>query len=566
MSLLTSLQMAKNSLLVAQLGLQVTGNNIANVHTPGYLRQELVQTPAPSQRRGHLILGLGVQAEKIKQQVDKFLEERLRGANSDLSSSETQEKVYLQLESLVGELSNSDISTALTSFFNSVSEVLNQPESRSIRNLVALQGDVLTKSVNRLQDRLRTLQGDLNDRVVSIADEINGILKGVARLNVQIVSAEAGGSKKSDAVGLRDRRQQLLSNLSKLTDIQVAEQPTGSVTVFTGGEFLVFENIARTVEAKPIKDSGGTTVEQIKIVETDSPLNSSSGELAGLAAARDEVIGGFLDQIDEFTRTLIFEFNKVYTSGQGLVGFDSLTSESFVSDVNAALDQAELSFTPVSGGFQVLVRNAQTGLTNTTNIAIDLHGLDTDTSLQSLATALDAIDGISAEVTPARKLQITSDSPNSEFAFANDSSGVLAALGLNTFFAGDSALTFSLHESIRDEPARFAASRGGIGEDTENAVVLAGLFDAPLESQNGGSLSLLYSRMVAETSQASAVSRSVAEGFRVFQKSLEGEELGITGVSLDEEAIRMITYQRVFQLSARFIGTVTDLLQSLVEL
>jgi flagellar hook-associated protein 1 FlgK len=58
----------------------------------------------------------------------------------------------------------------------------------------------------------------------------------------------------------------------------------------------------------------------------------------------------------------------------------------------------------------------------------------------------------------------------------------------------------------------------------------------------------------------------VAEGFRVFQKTLQGEQLAISGVSIDEEAIRMITYQRVFQMSARFIGAVSELLETLVDL
>jgi flagellar hook-associated protein 1 FlgK len=237
-----------------------------------------------------------------------------------------------------------------------------------------------------------------------------------------------------------------------------------------------------------------------------------------------------------------------------------------VTDVNAALDQANLSFTPESGEFQVLVRNKQTGLTTTTNVPIDLTGLDADTTLQSLATALNSIDGISAEITSKLQLQLKSDSSNFEFAFANDTSGTLASLGLNTFFSGDSASSFSLNEDVVDEPARFAASRNGIAEDTENAVTLAGLLDVPLESKNGSSLALLYSRMATETTHGSAVTRSVAEGFRVFQKALESEELSITGVSLDEEAIRMITYQRVFQLSARFIGTCSDLLETLVDL
>src|SRR5690606_21301462 len=154
--------------------------------------------------------------------------ERLRNATSDRSSSDVQEYAYLQLETILGELGEEDLSTALTSFFNSINNVLNDPESRAIRNQVVLAGDVLADSLARTYSRVRTVREDLDDRIASMADEINSRLRDIARLNVQIVTAEGGGIRKSDAVGLRDRRQVLLGELSKLTDIRVSEQNSGA--------------------------------------------------------------------------------------------------------------------------------------------------------------------------------------------------------------------------------------------------------------------------------------------------------------------------------------------------
>ena len=122
MSLFSSIQIANNALIAAQLGLQVTSNNVANANTPGYIRQSLVLTPAPTQRYGGLLLGLGVSVAAVKQQTDRFLEERVRNANSDLSNSAAQEDTYVQLESLIGELSDTDLSTSLSNFFNSIHE------------------------------------------------------------------------------------------------------------------------------------------------------------------------------------------------------------------------------------------------------------------------------------------------------------------------------------------------------------------------------------------------------------------------------------------------------------
>src|SRR6185369_5804091 len=126
MSLFGTIQNAGNALNAAQIGLQVTGNNIANANTPGYIRERVVLMPSPTQRLGNLLLGSGVKVHSIVQEIDQFLEDQFRSASSDVSNSEIQENTYAQLEGLVGELSSSDLSTSLTKFFNSIQDILNQ--------------------------------------------------------------------------------------------------------------------------------------------------------------------------------------------------------------------------------------------------------------------------------------------------------------------------------------------------------------------------------------------------------------------------------------------------------
>ena len=194
MSLFGSIQIANNALFAAQTGLQVTSNNIANANTPGYLRQRVVQNPAPTQLVGTLPLGLGVEVAAIVQQTDRFLTERLRGAVSDLAQSETQENVYLQLEAIIGELGEADLSTSLNQFFAAIHNVLNQPEDRSLRNLAVLQGGILADDFRRLSQRLSDMRSNVNDEIAAAAGDINRLLEKVAELNVQIVMVEGGGS------------------------------------------------------------------------------------------------------------------------------------------------------------------------------------------------------------------------------------------------------------------------------------------------------------------------------------------------------------------------------------
>ena len=146
-----------------------------------------------------------MQVEGVLQQVDNFLEERLRNANSDMSNAEAKEGTYLQLEAIVGELEETDVSSALSSFFAAVNDVLNEPDSRLVRNLVALEGTTLSSTITQLHSRIQQLREDTDDRIGALSGEINGILGGIGRLNVQVTTAEGGGSSNSDAVGLRDR-------------------------------------------------------------------------------------------------------------------------------------------------------------------------------------------------------------------------------------------------------------------------------------------------------------------------------------------------------------------------
>lgn len=567
MTLLSSIQIANNALIANQLGLQVTSNNVANANTPGYIRQNLVLSPAPTQKYGGLLLGLGVNVDAVVQQTDRFLEERVRNASSDLANSAAQEDTYVQLESLIGELSDTDLSTSLSKFFNSIHDILNQPDSASVRNLAVLQGRTLTDDVRRLDQRVREIRTEVNGQISSSADRINALLKNVSDLNLQISIAEGGNTSASDAVGLRDKRSLALGELSSLIDITAVEQKTGDVSVFSGGDYLVFQGTYREVEAVVQKDkSGDFSPYEIRLKETDAPIATTGGKVAGLIASRDTILGGFLNQLDGFTKNLMFEFNKLHSSGQGLTGLSNVTSEFAVDTTVDPLDHAGLTFTPVNGSFDVLVRNQQTGLTATTQIRVDLNGLDEDTSLDDLAAAINNIDGLTAVITPNRKLQIKGDSSLVTFGFANDTSGALAALGINTFFSGDGASSIGVSDAIKTDPSKFAASAGGIAEDTGTAVKLANLLNAPLPSLGGSNLAVQYDKVIGEVTQGSAVTKSVADGFRTFHSTLDSQLLAIQGVNIDEEAIRMIGYQRAFQASAKVVSTINEMLEVLVNL
>jgi flagellar hook-associated protein 1 FlgK len=565
MSLFGSIQMAGNTLQAMQIGLHVVGNNIANANTPGFIRERTIFTPAPTQKLGDLTLGMGVEVAAIVQSLDKFAEDRLRGAGSDRAGAEVQEKTFQDLEAILGELSDTDVSSSLTTFFNSINEVVKQPEDVSIRNLAIQAGKTLATAINNLHRRVRTVYSDFGREVQNLATEINALTESVAKLNVQIVSLEGGANAATEAGGLRSQRMVAIRRLAEIADVTATESGAGSVNISLNGEVLVFEGTHRDVKVD-FATNNGLSVGTIEFVEGSNPLPVTSGELHGVYQSRDVVAGGFLDRLNTFAGALAFEFNKVYAQGQGIVGFRSVTSQNAVSSSTASLDEAGLDFTPASGVFDLLVYNTQTKLTTTRAIHVDLNGLDNDTTLGALAFELDGIDGVAARVTADNRLELKTESAELQLAFDGDTSGLLAALGINTFFTGAEAGNLGINAELLADGSKFAASRDGVGVDVTNAQRLIELYDQGVDGLGGESLTGLYDQLVNEVAQGAGAAASVAEGFRVFEDTLVAKAQAASGVNLDEEAIDMIMLQQTYQASARYIATLSDLLNVLIGL
>jgi flagellar hook-associated protein 1 len=565
MSLFSTIQSSATALQVNQLGLQVVSNNVANANTPGYIRQELVQSTGPSVLVGGVVLGYGVRATGVQQKYDQFTADQLRSTSSELAMSKTLDDNYGQIESLFNEMTSIDLSTKMSNFSNSIQDALNQPGNTSLKRLVVEQGQTLATSIRKIDSQLQGVQKQINQGIHSAATEINRLIGGIAKLNVQIVKMEGGGAVASDAVGLRDQREQLLNSLANYIDIHTSEQTSGSMTVFVGGDYLVAEGIQRPVTVK-LNDNGEKSFFEIRTADTDMPLQIAGGQVKGLYDSRDKAAGNVSAKLDEFTRTLIEQFNTIHSQGQGTSGFNKVTGTYAADDVSAPLDLAGLPVQVQNGEFEIQVSDFQTGLTNTHVIRVRITGGTDDTTLEDVRAAIQAISGLNAKLTPDGKLQINSASEKISFSFQNDSSKFLAAVGINTFFTGTNASTIAVNSVVAGNPAMFAASLSGVGGGTDNALLLAQAFDQPINRLNGESLKQSFETMVINTTQDINVQAGITDGLANFQKVLESKLIGITGVNLDEEAVKMIYYQRAFQANSRVIQASSDMLDVLMQL
>lgn len=566
MSLFSAIQGASNALRVSQTGLQVVGNNIANVNTPGYIRQELIQAAARGYKSGSLIIGQGVQSVGIQQKLDTFVLDRLRQAQSQLSYLEQLSSTNGQVESLLNELTDTDFSSNLSRFANAFQDVANQPGSESTRSLAVSRGQELATQLRAVSSNVKAIANQNRAELGSAVGDINRIINSIAKLNQRIVEIEGGSLSNSDAVGLRDERLNALDELSSYVDISVSEEATGSVTVFVGGDYLVANGIPREIKASIVTKDEDTTLE-IRTADTDAPLNLTGGKVKGLfESAQVSSSTGFQSKLDSLAKNIIQVVNRIHSQGQGARGFDSVTSDISLKNRSAPIEISNPSLDFDNGSFIIKVTDSSTGVTKTNDIFIKQQGFSTDTTAQQLANAINAVDGISASITNDGRLEIKSDSQGVRFTFANDTSGVLSALGVNTFFRGDSASTIEVRPNLVADPTQLAISTKGNGNGSDNALQLAEAFTKQNELLGGRSINGIYESMITDTTREINSQNGITDGVRNFHRTLEAQHLGISGVNLDEEAVKMMLFQRAFQATSKLIATANEMLDTLVNI
>ena len=564
MGLNGALSVAARSLEIFTAGIQVAGNNIANAHTPGAIRDKLILSPASPTQRGSLIIGNGVAVQGVRQQIDRFLEKRIYVANADFQGAQARSLTYKQLEGALQELGEGDISSAITSLVARFNDLVNQPENVGNRQIAVQQGVQFTETVRTLRGRIDTLRSASNVKVADLVSEANRLIDEISQLNPRITALESAGLLQSDAGSLRTQRLIALNRLSEILPIHTVEQEAGGVDVFFGSEHLILTSGVQHLEMVQTNDRD-VIVSNVRIENSRQPVSGSLGELNGTLNGRDAILGDFVDRLDSLTSTFIQEFNRVHSSGRGTRGFTAVTGTYAAQSTTSALNDAGLAFTPQNGSFQVLVTNTVTGVTTTTNIQVDLDGIGTETTLDSLAAALGGVGNLSASVTSDRKLNLTADA-GYEIQFADDTSFALSSLGINTFFTGSSSRTIGVNATVVNNSALLATGRGGGAGDGSNALALAQIFDQPLAELGDNTLEQFYQATVSQIAQASASEEALAGGYEGFQDSLMNQRDQFSGISLDEEIVSMLQFQRAFQMSGKLISTIDELFRTLLQI
>lgn len=577
MSLNGAIQIGRTALTASQVGLQTAGNNLANATTPGYSRQVAYFSPASSQFLGNgITVGRGVTTDAIRRQVDAALQSRLYNGISDQSSAQHRAGVFSAVESTVGELSDNDLSSEMSSFFNVWSERANLTKSSSS---VVQQGDKLAAMIRRQRETLGELREQIDGQLGAAVSRADGLMAQIATLNGQISAAEVGGA---EATTLRDQRDNAIAQLAELMDVNVVDRGREGVNVLVGSTPIVTG-----------ADSAGLTMRretidgEVRVVvstrERPVDLVPESGQIGSMLATRTTAVDEMTATLDRLSAQLIFQTNRLHSTGVNNPGltFASGTLKVAVADRTLAMNDpanrsfSSLPFAAQTGGFTVTVKNPSTGQTQTVRINVDLDGLNAsglpgtgdDTTIDDIRASLDGIDGLSATFTADGRLSITADA-GVEFAFSDDTSGVLAVAGVNSYFEGTDASTIAVRQDLKDDPSKLMTGRMVNGEFVENATALA---MSDLRAQKVGELgSVSIQDFWRDRVQAhgirTAAAISDAQATADVKQSLENQRAAVSGVSIDEESINLLSYQRQYQGAAKLISVADQMMDTLISL
>ncbi|MBK7404622.1 MAG: flagellar hook-associated protein FlgK [Phycisphaerales bacterium] len=575
MSLTAAMLIGRSGLSASQAGVQVSANNIANASTPGYSRQIMSLAPSRGQSLGAAgTIGRGVSISDIRRQVSSALQSRLWTSQSDEAAASAELDSLSSLESSLQELTGNDFSSELAGFFSTWSEAANLEQSSTV---VVQQGQRLSEFMHRIRKDVVGVRDQIQSQLGGLVTQANGLLDQIAELNKSIARIERG---RPNANELRDTRDMLVTSLSELVDVSVVEQSGGQYDVMVAGTPVVLG--ARNLGLDIRQDSDGSRLTSVVTLATNGqPLNLSGGNIGGLLTSRDIGVEDTLDSLDEIAAQLIYQVNKLHSTGQGSRGMTTSTgllgipSEDRTRPLNSSLNGtlSSLPFSPENGGFYVNVKQQSSGLVKTVRVNVDLDGItnagesgfDDDTSAEDIRAALDGMDNLTASFTAAGQLKIDADA-GYEFSFSDDTSGALAVLGVNAYFSGTTAANIGVRADLLSDPSRLATGRMENGAFVANgtALAIADLQTTGLDSLGGSTIQEHWGERVQQIGVDTQYATDRLDSTQIVRQSLEAQRSAASGVSIDEESINLINYQKQYEGSARVITIAKDLLDTLL--
>jgi len=619
-SMLNTLNMGYSGLNAAQVGINVTGQNIANAETEGYTRQRVVQSAATPLFSGSGNVGNGVEIQDIDRVFDNYVYDRYVGISSDKAYADYTQQTLEELSTYFPEIDGVGIKSDLAEYYNMWQTFADNPDNDAIKVALAKQTETLTSHITETQNQVLSLQSQLNDQLATNINEVNDLAKELAEVNKAIDAAESGDVY--NASDLRDRRNVLELSLSKLIGSDVnagqlssntqidsnANTRTGSYTLSVNGFNIVDGGTYHPLHLTNDNPSGfyevsyerqdGTLIpmeESITGGKIGATLDLRGGSIDSTSGAPvDGTIQNVVTQLDAFSKGLIESTNNLYAA--------SSATKMESHEMEIAADDALLSsnLNVNEGSFDIIVYDVDGEEVSRRSINIDsTTSMSGDAGTNSIEGQIlenidDNGDGNAnnniddyifynyqeAEDGTLRLelgMQPTAESQGYTFAIADNletedyASGTnfAGALGLGSFLDGDNASNIRLNQKYVDDPTSLTAGYSSAAGD--NGVALSMVqqqfesyeFDVGNNTYDTtiyGMFDITATYVGTATNAAITRSETVSTQFN----STELEYYSVSKVNIDEEMTNLIKYQNSYGAAAKVITTIDEMMQTLL--
>jgi flagellar hook-associated protein 1 FlgK len=552
----TILNTGKQALFAQQKAIQVVGNNIANVNTPGYSRERPIFLPARSSYSG--VAKFGVAVDQVTRAFDHFISGQVNSATTNYSGTQTQADLLDQVESLFNDLSLEDagLADALNRLFDDFQELASSPQGIPERTIVQSRGETVANLFHNLHQGLEDLRHNINTIVQDELTQINRLTSQIATLNLRIQQVET--DPKNHANTLRDERDARLKELSAKVNITSFETSHEGVAVLLAGSRPLVEG-ARTHDLVAATNPDDPLQLSIQIQDsqgnvTDVSASITAGKLHGLAEVRDTLLPRYTTSLNRLAAQFISSVNQLHNQGYGL---DGSTGNAF--------------FTPREVTGRALAANAGGGTLQSptvydpTQLTLDEYrvtfvsnGPPPTFDLVNTTTGVTQVAGQAYTSGAAIRFD------GIEVAISDSGTAPQQGDTFTISTTQNAAKNIAVDPSILSDVKKIAAAQTPEPGDNTNALALADLRDASLI--DGTTLGEFYNTLISDIGAESQNSSELAEHQQVLLTGIENQRESLTGVSLDEEQLDLIRFQQAYAAAATLIRVADEMTDTVINL
>jgi flagellar hook-associated protein 1 FlgK len=382
-----------SSMSASQRALDLIGQNLANVGTPGYHRQSVVLSPRVLGGE----VGSGVEIKSVMRYRSEMIERSMTVNRYQTGRINVELDTLRQVEAIFtpGTGTVSDLADKL---FNQFEQLAARPDDTAQRRVVVNTAANFAGQLNKSSGELAQIRSGLRQRIDDAVGQINQYSEQLANFNRQIHMIERTGGQANE---LRDQRDQMLNDLANLSEVRFTELPFGVVNVLVGSAPVVTGSTFTTLQAQT--DTAGQVY--VALQGSTTPLSVTSGSLGGQISLHNEILTDYEPRLDEFARQVAQQIDSVQSTGIGLKG--PQTSALGARDVDSAtapLATAGTDFPVQAGSTWFSVTDQSTGQHTLHEVVVD----PATQSLQDVATAITtATSGrVQASITTDNRLQL----------------------------------------------------------------------------------------------------------------------------------------------------------------